>query len=212
MSSFTVISGETSAFSGTVKSTTVEIHTGIFKKEKIQLNKLNIETNGLQSSKKGSVRFYLDDGEREWMCEAKTKVFADLQAKIYKCKNQEEKTWQDIVIALIYYGIIALVITLIVKSCDTEDKPEDIERKLRLYQITNAQIALEETLRDPDSVDYTQKSINLDNSAICFSFRAKNGFGGYSKSLIVIHDGNVYENSQKKYAELCPPTANYENY
>lgn len=91
-----------------------------------------------------------------------------------------------------------------------EDEGREL-RNARLFSISKVEMTLKENLRDPESLSFEQKAWNLDNGAMCFIYRARNGFGGMNRSVMAIVDGQVHE-SNAKHREFCPPTANYENY
>ena len=57
-------------------------------------------------------------------------------------------------------------------------------------------------LRDPDSVEWKQKYVNLKTNAICYSYRAKNGFGGYVDDGMVIV-GDKITSSNKVWNKHC---------
>ena len=57
-------------------------------------------------------------------------------------------------------------------------------------------------LRDPDSVQWRAKYVNLKTSAICYSFRAKNGFGAYDDDGMVIVDNEI-TSSDKVWNKHC---------
>jgi hypothetical protein len=88
---------------------------------------------------------------------------------------------------------------------------EKIAATARLYAISFGQTAVKESLRDPDSVQWKWKAVNLDNGALCYLYRAKNGFGGYDEDGTVIHNGKAY-NSTSQWNKLCGKSANYEEY
>lgn len=89
------------------------------------------------------------------------------------------------------------------KSVETKDPVAE----LRVRAITYGQIALEQRLRDPSSVKYDFKAINLDNGALCYSYSAKNGFGGMSQERTSIVEGKF-----AGFDKHCPKGANYERY
>lgn len=91
---------------------------------------------------------------------------------------------------------------------------EDERRALknaRLVSISKVEMALKANLRDPESLSFEQKAWNLDNGAMCFIYRARNGFGGMNRSVMAIVNSQVHE-TNAKHREFCPTSANYENY
>lgn len=89
--------------------------------------------------------------------------------------------------------------------------PKDPAKDARLYAISFGQMAIEERLRDPDSVKYDLKAYNLSNGSLCYSYKARNGFGGMASGVAVIRDGKSF-NSVKAFNKYCPDGANYERY
>ncbi|MBF8176056.1 hypothetical protein [Herminiimonas contaminans] len=73
---------------------------------------------------------------------------------------------------------------------EAKEELEKVAANARLYAISFGQTAVKESLRDPDSVQWKWKAVNLDNGALCYLYRAKNGFGGYTDDGTVIHNGN----------------------
>ena len=57
-------------------------------------------------------------------------------------------------------------------------------------------------LRDPDSVQWQAKYVNLKTGATCYSYRAKNGFGGYVDDGMVIVDNKI-TSSDKVWNKHC---------
>lgn len=81
----------------------------------------------------------------------------------------------------------------------------------RLFAISYGQTAVQNTLRDPDSVQWIAKAVNLDNGALCYQFRAKNGFGGYAEDAVAIHKGKLHS-SVAQWNKLCGGGSNFERY
>lgn len=81
----------------------------------------------------------------------------------------------------------------------------------RLFILTEAQRILETQLKDPDSVSYEVKGWNLSNGALCFKYRARNGFGGMAMGYLTIHQNQAYETAAQ-FRKLCPATDNIESY
>lgn len=79
----------------------------------------------------------------------------------------------------------------------------------RLFILTEAQRILETQLKDPDSVSYEVKGWNLSNGALCFKYRARNGFGGMAMGYLAIHQNQAYETAAQ-FRKLCP-VADVEN-
>lgn len=79
----------------------------------------------------------------------------------------------------------------------------------RLFILTEAQRILETQLKDPDSVSYEVKGWNLSNVALCFKYRARNGFGGMAMGYLAIHQNQAYETAAQ-FRKLCP-VADVEN-
>jgi hypothetical protein len=91
-----------------------------------------------------------------------------------------------------------------------EDERRALENA-RLFSISKVEMALKANLREPESLSFEQKAWNLDNGAMCFVYRARNGFGGMNRAVMAIVAGQVHE-TNAKYKEFCPASANYKNY
>lgn len=89
--------------------------------------------------------------------------------------------------------------------------PQDPARNARLHAISYGQMEIESRLKDPDSVKYDLKAVNMDNGSLCYSYKAKNGFGGMVSGVTVISDGQVFS-SVKAFDKYCAAGANYERY
>ena len=89
--------------------------------------------------------------------------------------------------------------------------PEDKAASARLRAISYGQMAIEDHLRDPSSVKYDLKAYNLSNDSLCYSYKARNGFGGMVSGVTVIRDGQVFS-SVKAFDKYCSGGANYEKY
>lgn len=91
---------------------------------------------------------------------------------------------------------------------------KDIEtaaRDARLYAISMGSIAVKDSMRDPDSLQWIFKAVNLDNGALCYQFRARNGFNGMGTDAIAIHKGKMHT-SAAQWNKLCGGGKNWEEY
>lgn len=111
---------------------------------------------------------------------------------------------------------LLLASLLLLVGCSDNRTPEqiaeDMAADLRVNRITAVQIQIESLLNDPDSVQYNLKAVNLDNNALCYDYRAKNGFGGYVRNYIVVTDSGDVADTRKQFKQHCPDDANYERY
>ena len=96
-------------------------------------------------------------------------------------------------------------------EAEAKKEAESDAQTARLYAISAGQIALEGSLRDPDSVKYEVKAYNLTNNALCYDYRAKNGFGGYSNGYLAIVNSAPKEGA-KNYKKYCNDSFEYEVY
>ncbi|MER1941091.1 hypothetical protein ABS755_10340 [Castellaniella sp. FW104-16D08] len=96
-------------------------------------------------------------------------------------------------------------------AAKTKEDTEKAAAKARLYAISFGEMAIKQSLRDPDSLQWEWKAVNLDNGALCYLYRAKNGFGGYNREGTVIVDGKSYT-SNAQWNKYCGKTGNYEEY
>ena len=125
MSTFSVISGASKASRCNIKADKLQLVSGIFSSEDVLLAGVRVSTDGLVPPNPKLVRFYLRHGEREWLCEATTSVFAELQAMLYKFNNPsphassslslgKPKTWAGI------FGATLLIVVL-ASTCNKKD-------------------------------------------------------------------------------------------
>ncbi len=94
---------------------------------------------------------------------------------------------------------------------EAKQELETAAKNARLYALSFGETAIKESLRDPDSIQWKWKAVNLDNGALCYLYRAKNGFGGYTEDGTVIHKGKAYS-STAQWNKLCGKNASYEEY
>lgn len=86
-----------------------------------------------------------------------------------------------------------------------EEARKDAAREAHNIMAMGVAIGQDEVLkrlRDPDSVEWKQKYVNLKTNAICYSYRAKNGFGGYVDDGMVIV-GDKITSSNKVWNKHC---------
>lgn len=86
---------------------------------------------------------------------------------------------------------------------DAARKAEQAAKSARALAIAQAQIALKESLRDPDSLEWDSKFYNLSNGAMCFQYRARNGFGGMNREYLVVAKGKMYPNQASRWNQFC---------
>lgn len=149
------------------------------------------------------------------------KTISDINAELIKEGKSPFKHWAIFSIVVITIGWLFMQIpdksgggsftSAVPSKEDAKRDMEDAARDARLYAISFGQMALEETLRDPGSVDYDLKAVNLDNGALCYAYRAKNGFNGMSFGYAVIVNG-VSHTTAKAFKKHCSNGANYERY
>lgn len=111
--------------------------------------------------------------------------------------------------------IIFIAALILLSACAPETPEERAEtdaRNFRAYRISMVQIEIEKALRDPDSVDYEVKTYNLDNDAMCFVYRAKNGFGGFARTKLAVLPDNTVLYGDQTYVKYCDESARYERY
>lgn len=106
-----------------------------------------------------------------------------------------------VAVVMVMVAIVWLFASII-GAAGSPETPQDEARNARLYAISYGQMALEERLRDPDSVKYDLKAYNLSNNGLCYSYRAKNGFGGMVSGVYVLKDGNAMT-SNKAFEMYC---------
>ena len=114
----------------------------------------------------------------------------------------------------IYFAMVWAVIAVIgiaLLSKPSAPSAEDTAAKARLYAISFGQMSIEQTLKDPSSVQYSVKAYNLTNDSLCYSYSAKNGFGGRVNGYTVIRDGKSF-GGVKAFDKYCSANSNYEKY
>lgn len=97
-----------------------------------------------------------------------------------------------IVTAFVIVGLVVAVIVMVtVSSCSESSKPkktsEQSAAETKRYVVAvSATKAIRESMRDPDSLEYDALRVNDDASVVCAKYRARNGFGGVNRELMVI--------------------------
>lgn len=74
------------------------------------------------------------------------------------------------------------------------------DNRLRVAFVNVA--ALRSSLRDPDSLAIDQYGISEDGGTSCVTYRAKNGFGGMNKEMVVLN-GDGASRKEKDWNRLC---------
>ncbi|MDD3467904.1 MAG: hypothetical protein PHE67_12210 [Campylobacterales bacterium] len=91
--------------------------------------------------------------------------------------------------AFIIFGIVLLLFSGLMLSSDSNNKYDE-NSSTALY--ARAQIAVEKSLKDPDSAKFSNIKV-FDNNTVCGEVNAKNSFGGYTGGTLFVWDGtNVY--------------------
>lgn len=85
-------------------------------------------------------------------------------------------------------------------------------RNMMRMSIAIGQDAITQSLRDPGSVEWKQKYVNLDTKALCYSYRAKNGFGGYVDDGSVIYKGKLITSAAGWNKHCGNEGGNYEHF
>lgn len=80
--------------------------------------------------------------------------------------------------------------------------PEELAARNRLYAVSFGQMAVQEALRDPGSVEWEWKAVNLTSGSLCYIYRARNGFGGMAQGYAVIVDGEIHR-KEKIFDKHC---------
>ena len=85
-------------------------------------------------------------------------------------------------------------------SPQPEQTPEEKAKKDREYAQYGAAVAaadsLKKSLRDPDSLKFDSMRVSEDAKVICAEYRAKNGFGGMNRAILVFVDGEGSEDKK----------------
>ena len=98
------------------------------------------------------------------------------------------------------------LLMVIVASCVGAAKaptPEEEARNQRLLFVSNVQMALEASLKDPGSVQYIRKAIHLKQGVVCIKYRAKNSFGGYAIGHLTVEPSGDVSQTEKSYRHVC---------
>lgn len=115
---------------------------------------------------------------------------------------REKSPKMHAVAVVMVMAAIVWLLASIIGAAGSPETPQDEARNARLYAISYGQMALEERLRDPDSVKYDLKAVNLTNGALCYAYKARNGFGGMVSGVYVLKDGNAMT-SNKAFEKYC---------
>lgn len=67
--------------------------------------------------------------------------------------------------------------------------PEDLARREVLARAIVGAKSIKAAMRDPESFDLEQVLMIEKTGAICYTYRAKNGFGGFNRELAVLRKG-----------------------
>jgi len=72
---------------------------------------------------------------------------------------------------------------------------------LRLELAIEGAKEIKKLMRDPDSLKFESIGVNDDASTACYVYRAKNGFGGLTKEIMVFHNRKASQDAAdfKKY-------------
>jgi hypothetical protein len=106
---------------------------------------------------------------------------------------------------IILVGFIVLVIGISITGTPTpppapkspEQKAKEERENLR-FNVARTVIAnLKKSLRDPTSLAVESIFVNEDSTILCMEYRAKNGFGGTNKEILVL----LNDRSSKKPAD-----------
>lgn len=89
--------------------------------------------------------------------------------------------------------LVAVLMTVFVVGC-SDPPPQDLE-------VLNATARLKASLRDPESLK-VEAAVQSDNHVICYVYRARNGFGGYTESAAIYRDGDITPWDEQRSAEL----------
>jgi len=97
-------------------------------------------------------------------------------------------------IAWIFAG---LVLFAIISSSNEPPPPPKTAEQLAQEQATAsrsakavaAMMVIKKSLRDPDSVKWESVLVSADTSVVCATYKAKNGFGGYSEGVTIFVHG-----------------------
>lgn len=62
---------------------------------------------------------------------------------------------------------------------------------------------LKSSLKDPDSLVVEKLLIDEKGTVACMQYRAKNGFGGYNKDIVVVADSKIQRGTEALIAKYC---------
>lgn len=66
------------------------------------------------------------------------------------------------------------------------EKAQAAAEQLRIMVAKAAVQDIKNALRDPDSLVFDSLRVHEDGTIVCAEYRAKNGFGGYNRELVVV--------------------------
>lgn len=108
---------------------------------------------------------------------------------------------------------IAAATLLLLVSC--EDMSKEDEQKFRL--IVRSESIIKSSLKDPESVEFSQTMYVQKPPTVCGSFNAKNGFGGYTGFKRYVYNGSEMHvegytpNFDVKWVACVGARPSYEN-
>jgi hypothetical protein len=82
-----------------------------------------------------------------------------------------------------------------------QEAAADAAEGARLKVMIDGAMALRKGMRDPDSFKVTQ-ALDMPDGAVCYSYQAKNGFGGMDEGEAVFFNGTFLESSMDGFHKL----------
>lgn len=98
-----------------------------------------------------------------------------------------------IIAAIFTLFVVRYVASSVDKTDSTARPPADPQAELRHSTAVAALRAVKKSLRDPDSAQWESVRVSDNATIVCIEYRAKNGFGGYSKEFAIFVDGKPYK-------------------
>ena len=107
-----------------------------------------------------------------------------------------------VVFCLLGFCVLLAVIS---QMSDTPKTPQeaaaDAAKGAHLKAMIDSAMALRNAMRDPDSFKLTQV-LDMPDGAVCYSYRARNGFGGMDQGEAVLFDGKFLDSSMAGFHQL----------
>lgn len=110
-------------------------------------------------------------------------------------------------VAWLWVIVFGILVALMVKSCVSNDptpknEPEDPHADKRYSLAIGLESTLKKGLRDPESLKIEQLYTDETGGRICALYRARNGFGGMNKEVLIVTETETTQDATR-WNDLC---------